>query len=297
MSKINLLILLLGFGALQNLTSQDLLAILDNETKDSNYVPATFKMTRIALGHSTEVRPKNVLEVFVANRFWNLPTDQSQSFVADRMSSRIALEYGISDKVTFGIGATTFDGLFDSFLKYKLAKQQKVGNGWPVSVTLFQNASYNSSSIANQAIQDDFSDRLAFTTQILISKRFSKNFSLQLSPTLVNRTLGLSEDDPTAIFALGTGIRYKLGPHLSFVSEYYTRFNPLESVDTYSPVAFGVNWELGDVMLQFMLTNTWFMVEDSFITRVPFNFNFRNPNLNFGFNATYVIHFKNRLKN
>ena len=295
MSKINIGILLVVFCGLQNMHGQDLLSILDNESQDNQYVPATFKMTRIAFGHSTEVRPRNVLEVFVANRFWNLPSEQSQSFIADRMSTRFALEYSLSDRLTFGVGTTTFDGLFDSFLKYRVALQQK-GDGWPFTVTLFQNASYDSSPIANQAIADDFSDRLSFTSQILVSRRFSKNFSLQLSPTLVNRTLGLTNEDPELIFAVGAGARYKLGAHLSVVSEYYHVFNTLESAQTFAPVAFGVNWELGDLMLQFMLTNSFFMVEDSFITRTRNNFNFRNPNLNFGFNATYVIHFKNKLK-
>ena len=297
MSKISVAFLVWALGACINTYAQDLLSILDGETKDTKYVPATFKMTRIAFGHSTEVRPKNVLEVFVANRFWDLPRDRSQSFVADRMSSRIALEYAISDRLTFGAGATTFDGLFDGFLKYRLALQKPSGEGWPVTITLFQNSSYDSSAIPNNTVADDYSDRLSFTSQILISKRFSKNFSLQLSPTLVNRTLGLSDEDPTSIFALGFGARYKLGGHVSVVSEYYARFNELESIETFSPVAFGVNWELGDIMLQFMLTNSFFMVEDSFITRTRNNFNFRSPNLNFGFNATYVIHFNNKLKN
>jgi len=296
MLKIKLGILVLAFTAMGNLHAQDLLSILDNETTDSQYVPATFKMTRIAFGHSSEVRPKNVLEVFVANRFWNLPTDASQSFVADRMSSRLALEYSLSDRLTFGLGASTFDHLFDGFFKYRLALQKQGGKGWPVTVTLFQNTSYDSSAIPDPNVADDFSDRLSFTSQILISRRLSKNFSFQLSPTLVNRSLGLSDEDPTLIFALGAGLRYKLGGHVSFVTEYYARFNSLESRDTFSPVAFGVNWELGDLMLQFMLTNSWFMVEDSFLTKTPFNFNFRNPNLNFGFNATYVIHFKKKLQ-
>ena len=65
-------------------------------------------------------------------------------------------------------------------------------------------------------------------------------------------------------FALGAGVRYKISPHISIVSEYYHSFNSLESVPSFDPFAFGVNWELGDVMLQFMLTNSFFMVEDSF---------------------------------
>ncbi len=275
--------------------SQDLLEILESETsKATQFIPATFKMTRITFGHSTEVRSKGILEVFVANRFWNLPVERSQSFIADRMSSRIALEYGISDNLTFGGGATTFDGLFDAHLKYRIPT--KNAGVLPFRVTLFQNFSYDSSPIANQTIADDFSDRLAFTSQVLLSKKVTKDFSFQLAPTYVHKSLGTQSNDPTNFFALGVGARYKLGSHLSLVSEYYHTVNPIESFETHDPFAIGVNWELGDVLLQFMLTNAVNMVEDTFITQTRNNFNFRNPNLNFGFNATYVIHFKNKLK-
>ena len=276
--------------------SQDLLGILESEQdRNIQFIPATFKMTRIAIGHSTEVRSKGVLELFAANRFWNLPVDRSQSFIADRMSSRIALEYGITDKVTFGAGATTFDGLFDAHLKYRIF--QKSGEkGLPFSITLFQNMSYNSSAFENQSIADDFSDRVAFTSQLLLSKKISKDFSLQISPTFINKTLALAESDPENFFAIGFGGRYKLGSHLSIVSEYYYTTNPIKSFNTFDTFAIGANWELGDIMLQFMLTNAVNMVEDTFITQTRNAFNFRNPNLNFGFNATYVFHLKNKLK-
>lgn len=277
--------------------SQDLLEILESEQQNNvQFTPATFKMTRIAIGHSTEVRGKGILELFVANRFWNTPADRTQSFVADRLSSRIALEYGISDKFTFGVGATTFDGLFDAHLKYRVL-QHSDKKGLPFTITLFQNISYDSSPIENQSIADDLSDRTAFTSQILLSKKVSKDFSLQVSPTYINKSLALSENDPKNFFAVGLGARYKLGSHLSVVSEYYHTFNPIKSFPTYDTFAIGANWELGDIMLQFMLTNAVNMAEDAFIVGTRNNFNFRNPNLNFGFNATYVFHLRNRLKN
>ncbi len=276
--------------------SQDLLGILESEEQNEvPFIPATFKMTRITVGHSTEVRGKGILELFVANRFWNTPAERSQSFVVDRMSSRIALEYGITDKLTLGAGATTFDGLFDAHLKYRML-QHAGEKGRPFSMTLFQNMSYNSSPIASEAIADDFSERAAFTSQLLLSKKVSKDFSLQVSPTYIHKTLALAEDDPKNFFAVGLGARYKLGGHLSLVSEYYHTFNPIESFETFDTFAIGANWELGDIMLQFMLTNAVNMVEDAFIAQTRNNFNFRNPNLNFGFNATYVFHLKNKLK-
>lgn len=288
-------ILLLGSCHLSR--SQNLLDILEKEQKDSTgYITPAFKMTRIAFGHSTEVRGKNILEVFIANRFWNLPTERSQSFGADKMSSRIALEYGLSDRLSFGIGATTFDGLFDSYLKYKLISQKKGIQSTPFNITLFQGTSYNSNSIPNPVVSDAFLDRLSFTTQVLISRKISSDFSFQIAPTYIHKGLNISGEDPQNFFAIGVGARYKIGPHLSIVSEYYKTFNPIESFDTYGPFALGVNWEIGDVLLQFMLTNSRNMVEDTFITQTRNNFNFRNPNLNFGFNATYVIHFNNSLK-
>ncbi|ULC59879.1 DUF5777 family beta-barrel protein [Flaviramulus sp. BrNp1-15] len=289
---------LLLLGSIHFSVSQDLLDILENEQKDTTgYITPSFKMTRIAFGHSTEVRSKNILEVFTSTRFWDLPRERSQSFGADKMSTRIALEYGISNRLSFAVGGTTFDGLFDSYLKYKLLTQKKGAKSAPFNITLFQGASYNSSSISSYyAVENDFSNRLSFTSQILISRKFSSDFSFQIAPTFIHKGLMLSDEDKPNFFAMGFGARYKLGPHLSIVSEYYKTFNPIKSADTYGPFALGVNWEVGDVLLQFMLTNARDMVEDTFITQTRNNFNFRNPNLNFGFNATYVIHFKNSLK-
>ncbi len=292
-----ILLFAIALTTAQSLCAQDLLGILEEEQQNgSSFVPPTFKLTRIAIGHSTEVRGKGILEVSAFNRFWNLPSDRSQSFIADRTSSRLALEYGISDRLTFGVGATSFDGLFDTHLKYRVIQRDKNGKGRPFSLTLFQNFRYNSSAFASSDLGRNFSDRTAFTSQILLSKKISKDFSFQISPTYIHRGESVFENDPNNFFSIGFAARYRLGSHFSLASEYYHTLNPVESIETFNPFAIGVNWELGDIMLQFMLTNAQSIVEDAFILNTRNNFNFRNPNLNFGFNATYVIHFKNRLK-
>ena len=276
----------------------ELLDILDKEHSDTvpQFVPATFKSTRITYGHSVETRKKGILEVFAATRFWNTPELRSQSFGVDKLNARIALEYGINDRLTAGIGGSTWDGVFDAFVKYRLVRQRSDGQGSPFGVTVFQNSSYNSDAISNPYVLDGFSNRLSFTTQLLIAKKINSDFSLQIAPTFIHRSAVYTQDERQNHLALGFGGRYKLGPHVSLVSEYYTVFNPVENIDTYGPFAIGANWELGDVMLQFMLTNAPSMVESSFIAETRNNFNFKNPNLNFGFNFTYIIHFKRQLK-
>ena len=279
--------------------AQSLLDELDATYPDTpQYTLATFTSSRIAMGHSVEILKKGVLEIGTRSRFWNLPDpeDNSQSFVADKMSTRISLEYGISDRFTFGVGGTTLDGIFDSFLKYKLIRQSK--EKAPFSLTIFQNASYQSerSTITDVHLGDSFTDRLAFTSQLLLAKKISKEFSFQLSPTFIYRASSAFEEDPENLFALGIGGRYKIGGHVSVVSEYYAQFNPLESRDTYDAFALGVNWELSDVMLQFSMTNTRGLVEDNFITQTPNNFNLKDGNFVFGFTGIFILHLRNGLK-
>ncbi len=285
-----------------SINAQNLLDTLEKEYPDiPQYEIATFKATRISIGHSIENRKKGVLEVVAMNRFWNIPNYRGQSFVADKLSARIALEYGISDRLTFGAGGSTLDGIFDGFLKYKLIRQRSDGKGSPLSVTLFQNGSYRSKKRNRPFFMDvnrfdDFSDKLAFTSQLLVARKFTPQFSMQISPTYIHRSSSAFEEDPNNQFAIGAGARYKLGGHVSIVSEYYYVINPLKSVDTYDAFSLGVNWELSDVMLQFQLTNTRGMVEDAFITQTPNNFNFKDGNLVFGFNAIFVLHLHQKQK-
>ena len=295
--KKNSIILIFLFMVGLTANAQDLLQILDEEQPaQPKYAEATFKTTRISFGHSVETRKKGILEIFVANRFWDSPEERSQSFFADRLSTRFGLEYALSDRLSAGLGGTTWDGLFDGFVKYRLIRQSMGKEGIPFSVTLFQNTSYYSKGIANQAIADDLTDRLSFTSQALIASKVDRNLSLQLSPTYIHKGISYYGAPDQDHFALGFGGRYKLGHHVSFVSEYYWLLNPADAPKTYGPFSIGVNWEIGDVMLQFMLTNAVSMVEEAFITGSRNNFNFRSPNLNFGFNFIYVLHLNRKLR-
>ena len=253
---------------------------------------ATFQATRIQLSHSVETRKKNVLEISAMTRYWNTPTETSNAFVADRMSARFGLEYGISDRLTFGAGFSTINSISDVFLKYRLLRQQDNGKN-KFSITVLQAVSHNGdgTSFYNTSTADSFSDALSFTTQLLIAKKFSRNFSFQVMPTYIKKNTVFWPTDDESHFALGFGARYKVGRHVSIASEYYYISNPIESFQTYSPFSLGVNWELSDLMLQFKMTNTPNFVEEAFITRTRRNFNFKDGNFFFGLHATYFIKF------
>jgi len=272
---------------------------LNEENPEQDYpIAATFKGTRIQIGHSVETRKSGTLEISAHSRFWNTPDDASQSFVADRVNTRFALEYGVTDNFTLGTGTSTFDGFFDAYAKYRIVHQTKQEKS-PVSITLFQNATYRSKEF-KLIPRDEFIERFSFTSQVLIARKVTRNFSVQIAPSYVHHGAVANSEDPINQFAVGFGARYKIGGHLSVASEYYLLANEIETETGFGPsfnaFSIGVNWELSDLLLQFMLTNSRYLTDDAIITQNRFNFNFRNPNLHFGFNATYIIHFKNKTR-
>lgn len=288
----SLLVVFLSLLTSNYALSQSLLEEVENEVKQGkNFTQATFKTTTLALGQSVQTRNQGTMELSANSRFWNIP-QRTQGFLADRMSTRFGVSYALSNRLTAGLGITTFDGIFDGYAKYRILRQVEEGKGSPFTITLFQNMSIRTNPNRSINASDGFSDKLSFTTQALFARKFTRNFSLQLSPTFIYRNSARNPLDDTHHFALGIGGRYRIGGHVSVSSEYYYLANPINSVTTFDAFAIGINWELTDLMLQFHLTNTPNMAEDAFITQTRNNFNTRDGNLFFGFNATFILHFK-----
>ena len=269
------------------LYSQSLLDKLENEEQEiDNYTLSTFKGTRLSISHSVETRKKHTLEISLMTRFWNRE-NTNNSLIPDRFCSRIGLDYGISDRLTIGFGTGNPNGILDTYLKYRLIRQTEEDKT-PLSLTLLQTSSYRTRFL-NGIINRDrgFGERSAFTTQAIIARKFTRNLSFQVSPTYIARGSSRSDLDDNHQFAVGVGGRYKVGNHVSLVSEYYYIANPLASRSTFSPFALGVNWELSKLLLQFKMTNNQIFSEDTFITQTFKPFNFSDGNFFFGFQATY----------
>lgn len=279
-------------GISSSLHSQNLLDKLNKEFPDTPvYEIATFKTTRIGLGHAIETRKKGTLEISLYNRYWNIPNFEGQRFLADVVSTRYGLGYSFSDNFTFGLGYTNHDKITDGFAKYKILKQRQNSKKGFVSITLVQGFSHRNIENTNTTLYESVttSDKYAVTSQILVARKLNPDFSLQITPTFIHRESSSLTDDLNNQFAIGFGGRHKIGGHASIVSEYFYVANPLKSVDTYNVFMVGVNWEVSDLMLQFQITNARNFAEDTFITQTRNNFNSKDGNFHFGFNVTFVL--------
>ncbi len=268
-----------------NIPAQDLLDILDSETpKTDNIVTATFKGTRILNGHSIENRKDKELEFIISHRFGRINLGFDDLFGLDKSNIRFALEYGVNNNLTAGLGRSSFEKTYDGFLKYSLLKQKTGANSFPFAVSLFGSVAVKTLKDYDPADKRTFSESLFYVGQVLIAKKVSPSFSFQLTPTYVHRNTVRIAADPHDIFALGLGTRMKLTKRVSFNSEYYFAFDQSKSIDARNSLAFGVDIETGGHVFQLILSNAITMIEKSFITENTGDF--FSGDIHFGFNIS-----------
>ena len=283
MKKIILIIFIISINS--QFFGQDLLDILDNETpKTENIVTATFKGTRILNGHSIENRKDKELEFIISHRFGRVNLGFDELFGLDQSNIRFALEYGFNDNLTIGFGRSSFEKIYDSFLKYSLFKQKNGENSFPFAVSLFGSVAVKTLKDYDPSDKRTFAESLFYVGQVLIARKVSPSFSYQITPTYVHRNTVRINADPHDIFALGLGTRMKLSKRVSFNSEYYVSFNKSKSIDARNSLALGIDIETGGHVFQLILSNAITMIEKSFITESTGNF--FGGDIHFGFNIS-----------
>ena len=269
------------------LSSQDLLDILELKAPvTENIVSATFKGTRIVNGHSIENRKNKELEFIISHRFGRVNTGFEELFGLDQANIRFALEYGLTDDLTAGLGRSSFEKTYDGYLKYSLLKQKTGANAFPFAVSLFGSiAAKSQKAIAGN--ERTFAESLFYVGQVLIAKKVNSSLSVQVTPTYVHRNLATIAADPHDIFALGFGTRVKLSKRVSLNAEYYQQFQKLTSINARNSLAFGVDIETGGHVFQIILSNAITMVEKSFITETTGNFFGGDIHLGFNLSRTF----------
>jgi hypothetical protein len=238
--------------------AQDLLTQLEKEEgKTVQFVTATFKGSRLINGHSIETTGKKELEFIFAHRFGRIRDGAYELFGLDQAFVRIGLQYGLSDRLSIGVGRNSVDKTVDGYFKYKLVRQQGGGYTIPFTVTWVSNVAVRLSPKKTDATYPiELEDRVAYTNQLLIARKFSNAFSLQLMPTLMHRNTVEQDFEENRLFAIGAGGRLKITRSMAVTSEYYHRVNTNENSPYYNSVGVGLDIETGGHVFQLVFTNT-----------------------------------------
>ena len=273
------LCLLLGVKAY---AQDDLLELLEEESSEETFVvEATFKGTRLINGHSVETRRKNNLDFLISHRFGKISGGIYEFLGFDQSNVRIGFDYGLTDNFNIGIGRNSFEKTYDGYLKYRILRQKQGGTVIPVSVTLFSSTAIKT---LKDRVYDDvttFPNRLVYTHQLLIARKFSPGFSFQLMPTVVHFNAITEDQLRNDVFALGAGGRIKLSQRVSINAEYYYNLERFTE-ESFNSVAIGFDIETGGHVFQLQFTNSQAMVEKGFIAETRDDF--FNGDIHFGFN-------------
>jgi hypothetical protein len=283
MQRILFFSLVIAFGNV-SYAQDSLLSMLNDSLRPGNIpVKGTFKAVHFVNAQTIESPAKNDLNFIIMHRFGKLNDGSYNFFGLDNAEIRLGLDYGITDRLAVGIGRTSFEKMFDGYLKYKLLRQTEGAKSVPLSISLL-------GSITNYTLK--FADkpylnakyRTTYVVQALFARKVSSAVSLQLTPTWLHFNLVPAANDNNDVFAAVIAGRVKFTKRMSLTAEYnYLPSGQVESIDTKNSLSLGVDIETGGHVFQLVFTNSQGMVEPQYITRTTGSWG--KGDIYFGFNV------------
>lgn len=283
--KLALLFLALFTGTSLFAQDEDLLKLVGDDKPKKEYVENAFKSSRVINGHSMEMIAKGNLDFRILHRFGLVNSGAKNFFGLDQASMRMGFDYGVSTNLTIGVGRSTLDKELDGFIKWRILRQSSGEKAFPVSVVFINGVTVNTLPWTDPNRDNKFSSRLGYYHELIIGRKFSEAFSLQLAPVMVHRNLvPLASDDNNA-FALGIGTRLKLSRRIAFVADYHQVLSGLNKDIYKSPLSLGIDIETGGHVFQLHFSNAEGMNEKAFITNTVDKWG----DVRFGFNLSRMF--------
>lgn len=204
---------------------------------------------------------------------------------------RLGIDYGITDKLSVGIGRTSIEDNVDFRFKYTLTRQLK-SDKVPVEVAIKGDMGINTQK--NRIFEDfTFQERLNFFASVMVARQFNEKFTLQVAPmvshfnTVVIETAGQAQPEHTH-YALGFAGRVKLGVRNSLTFEYIPVFGD-RTAGTKDHMAIGYEIETGGHVFQmFLMSGQWF-TEQHLIARNTTDFFAGDFRLGFNVNRIFSL--------
>lgn len=272
------------------LQAQDIDLFAEKDTvKVKDITTATFKSSRVVNGQSIENVGVGVLDFKILHRFGAINQGGYELFGLDQATMRMGLDYGITNRLMFGIGRSTYQKQYDGFIKYKLVQQQKGLKEIPIGISWVSTLIYKSLKSAPDAQYIEYNtDKIAYAHQLLIARKFNDYFSMQITPTVVHYNLVSNSSLPNDFKSVGISMRQRITKRVNITAEYFYRIDKIEGY--HDPLTFGLDIETGGHVFQLHVTNSTGMTERTFINETSGSWT--NKDIRFGFNLVRAFTLK-----
>lgn len=184
----------------------------------------------ILIDEQTSVIPdKKTLEMHIQHRF-GLIKDNGISdlfgIYAPSANTRMGLNYSILDNLMVGYGITRKNMYSDFQVKWAILRQTRK-NTIPLSVVVYANMAIDgrNKSVFEGTEEYQFANRLAYFTQLIVGRKFTDWFSLEVHASLTHYNAvqaneanvdGYDHD----VFGFGGHARFRFSPQSSIIISY-----------------------------------------------------------------------------
>lgn len=233
---------------------------------------------------------KNNMNSTIMHNFGLVSTGIEEFWGLDQGAAvRLGIDYGITDKLSVGIGRTSREDNVDLRFKYTLLQQMRSGKT-PVEISL--KGDVGVSTQKENRYDPSFQDRLNYFGSLAVARKFSDSFSFQVAPmvshfnTIVIETA--EQDLVNNHYAAGFGGEYRLNMKHSFSFEYFLVVGDRNN-NTENPMA--VSWQIdtgGHVFQIFFMNGNWF-TEQHLLARTTDDFFARDFRLGFNVNRVFGL--------
>lgn len=267
---------------------------LIEEEETINYTSASFKGTRIINSQSIENVAGGVLDFRISHRFGRLNSGIENLYGLDQATIRLGFDYGITDRLMVGFGRSSIQKALDGSIKYKALRQSTGKKTMPLTLSLYTSIAANMLKWPEPERENYFTSRLTYTFQVLLGRKFSKNTSIMVMPTLVHRNLVSDKSVENDVYIIGVGGRQKVSNRVAITGEYYYVL-PGQIAEIYhNSLSLGVDIETGGHVFQLQFTNSIGMIDKSFMTETTGQWS--KGDIHFGFNISRVFTLVDRSK-
>ncbi len=268
--------------------------ILNAQT--TTYATETFRDTRIISGQSVETSIQGQAKFIISHRFGDLYEENAFSMLynffgfSGGANMRMGLDYGITNWLQVGAGRSNFDKTYDGFIKARILRQSSGDRNMPVSMTWYSGISMITDTTSD-VVDPYFANGIGYSNQLIIARKFSDGFSLQVMPTHVHRNLVDLDSDPNDLFAIGAATKIRVAKQIDLTAEYYYTL-PDQLPDGYDNcIAIGADFITKGHVFQLQLTNSPYLIPEHYIAKtqggIVEDVNGKTElNIRFGFNIT-----------
>jgi len=142
---------------------------------------------------------------------------------------RLSFEYGITDRLSVGIGRSSLDKVYDLFARYHIL-QQTQNNTMPISVSVMGSMANNTSDYSFlPAPGIESSERWSYFGQLMIARKFGDSFSAQLTPMVAHfggmNAVFAVEGSASTYVALGVLGKWKFSKRSSLTLQWIPNLN------------------------------------------------------------------------